>query len=399
MKILLVSTNEGGGAGIACRRLHLSLLKQGMDSRLLFLNAGTQHTPKSTSFRKFLKEKGDIGKVVSFFKEEWARRIGQKKIAGYPPPAELFRFPDSVHDITAHPYYEWADVINLHWVEDFLDWKSFFKKNKKPIVWSLHDMGPFSGGFSYETGLDKTVYKKHIAEITATKIKCLESQKVEIVGLSKWLNEASKNSKVFKNFKHHNIPNGLSLENFRLLNQGFCRELLQIPKDKKMLLFSSISLKNERKGISILLDSLKHIEKGSVDIVLLGSIQENIEIPGFKVHQIGRISDFRMINAVYCACDALAFPSIEDNLPNVVLEALFSGLPVVGFKIGGVPDMLKHLENGILCDTTTSKDLANGIVDVLSTSFNRESIRQAINSRFSESIQAKAYIKVFEEII
>jgi hypothetical protein len=160
MKILLVNTYDNGGAANACIRLHQGLLNQGVASKLLLLHK-TKDIEKSYLFKKnpetnnrsrsyyFKRIQHKIAKKwnFTFLKPRLSKEevFFKKRAAGL----ELFSSPYSKYDITNSPLYQEADIINLHWVAGFLDYESFFKKNKKPVIWTLHDMHPFTGGEHY----------------------------------------------------------------------------------------------------------------------------------------------------------------------------------------------------------------------------------------------------------
>ena len=150
MKIVHISTSDKGGAGIAALRLHKGLLQQNVDSSFLSLfGSGTGETNSefninpSVQLSNLQKIKRKFGLPVT----QVERNL--RMLKGIKGDYEIFSFPFSDFQIEQHPLVQSADIINLHWVAGLINYPSFFKFIKKPVVWTLHDMNPFMGGFHY----------------------------------------------------------------------------------------------------------------------------------------------------------------------------------------------------------------------------------------------------------
>jgi glycosyltransferase involved in cell wall biosynthesis len=110
-----------------------------------------------------------------------------------------------------------------------------------------------------------------------------------------------------------------------------------------------------------------------------------------------------MKNWLYVIAQPMFFwlPSLEDNLPNTVMESLACGTPVVAFRTGGIPDMVQHQQNGYLAEYRSSADLARGIAWVYSA--NRQVLsansRRTIEDHFSEHIIARRHIDLYESLL
>lgn len=396
MKILILNTTDQGGAANACIRLHLGLLKSGIESRLLLLSKSNENIPECYTF---LQENRSLGKRIA---QNAGYRLNKflkkRKTRGISHDPDLFKFPTSGFDITRHWLYDWAQAINFHWVADFLDWPSFFRKNTKPIAWTLHDMLPFTGGYHYEYEFPFDRYRKQITDNLRIKQQALKNRTVNIIALNKWMKARSEESALFKSFPHHLIPNGISTSVFQPLNSSFARQALGLPQDKKVLLFTATSLKTKRKGFNYLMEAIPLLSKE----VVLGVVGDNIPsvmLQKENVFSLGKINDERLMALAYSAADLFVIPSIEDNLPNTVIESLACGTPVAGFRIGGVPDMVIPGQNGLLCEEIGPVELAATIEKALMAGFDRASIRQDAVRRFDQSVQAKAYIELFHSIL
>lgn len=424
MKILLVNTFDRGGAANSCIRLHLALLDQGVDSKLL-LQKKFKNIPQSYEYKKPTSKKSKLARLRSrfcrlvsrclpnFFRSSPKLAFEDKFLQSRDSRLSLFSFPGTEIDITTSPLYQEADIINLHWVAKFVDFKSFFTKNQKPVVWTLHDMNPFTGGEHYQDHIlgltkdEKPILRRLTPQEQEVHRKIIELKSrplpsdynIQIVAPSKWLYEESANSQLFHYFQHHHIAYGLDLTHFKIISQKFARKLLGLPKNKKILLFLAESTLDKRKGLDFLLSAIKNIEDTQLNICAVGVGNDQLEDVG-NLHYLGYIGDQRLLNLCYSAADAFVIPSLMDNLPNTVIESLFCGVPVIGFKVGGIIDMIQPEKNGLLANEITSEALRDTIVDFLQDPyrFNRKKIRSNAINKYSSNLQAAKYIELFSSI-
>ncbi len=430
MKVVHLTTWEQGGAAKACVRLHEALLEQGIESSLLTLSTPTGAIPQH--FPYF--ENTNLP-PLSFSDKVWQRITGsakrevqaqlrlkaqRKKLADTVRcHFEYFSFPDSKYrQIGDHPLVRQADIVNLHWVSDFLDFPSFFETTSgQKIVWTLHDMNAFTGGCHYSAGchrhreacqncpqISDSDLPDQAETSLALKMKVLEKPNglKTIVTPSRWLSSCSSASKLFGHLPHCTIPYSLPTEIFTPLEKKACRQVLSLPMDKKILLFVSSQLNNTRKGFDLLLKSLS-IPGGGRDLVICSVGETDATLPdlGAEYVSLGKVQDERLMSIVYNAADAFVIPSREDNLPNVVLESLACGTPVIGFTVGGIPDMIQSGSNGLLVDKTEPEALAAAINAFVNgeVTFSREEIASAARSRYSPIVQAGAYISIYQNVL
>ncbi|MCB0637130.1 MAG: glycosyltransferase, partial [Lewinella sp.] len=339
MKVLHLTTYGYGGAGRACARLHQALRGQGVDSRMLVLDQLDSAVPEAYGY---------------FGRQHWrlplTRRLdklGHWRDWGKPRGFDFFSPPRSVYRLHRHPLVKWADIINLHWVARWLDYPTFFTGIDQPVAWTLHDMNPFSGGYHYVKGFPMDAYATLIARNERIKEKALWGfDQLEIVTLNHWMYELSSHSDLFQRYGHHLIPNSLDTAVFRPRDKVAARRALGLPLDKQLLLFVADKVQNERKGIRYLLEAFPLLTRPDVAVVAVGDHPP--QLANLPFYALGRIAEEERIAQVYAAADVFVIPSIEDNLPNTVLESLSAGTPVVGFRIGGIPDMVRDGENGFL---------------------------------------------------
>lgn len=398
MKVLLVNTYDIGGAANACLRLHQGLLESNIDSKVSIcykskhLRQTFAFTPQQVklSFLKKIEKK-----IVRILKE--LKILKNNKIA---PEVqfiknrtfglEMFSFPQSKLDITQIVGFQEADIINLHWVANFLDYTSFFEKNTKPVVWTLHDMNPFTGGEHYdetylginEFGLPTARVKseqeiKLDAENCAIKKEALANvDNLTIVAPSEWLANEARSSELFRNKSIFCIPYGLDSEIFAPRDKNYSREILNIPTNKKMILFVADSISNNRKGFVFLKKAFEELKDDNVILCAIG--QKNGELESLNnIMELGAVYDERLMSIIYSAADVFVIPSLMDNLPNTVLESLLCGTPVIGFPVGGIPDMIQHEQNGLLTKDISVSSLVESLNEFLKDDviFNRDQIR------------------------
>ena len=391
MKTLLVSYCDTGGAGKACVRLHRGLLDQGVDSKLLVLVQNDPSVPESYLFygNRMIRRKLRFGinKIVS----------RKSKISSLTKGYEGFSFPYSAHKLHLHPLVQWADVVNLHWVASFLDYPSFFRATSKPVAWTLHDMLPFSGGYHYRVGFPMDAYDCHIRENVTVKTRAVENANLTVVPLCEWMKSESESSKAFGDLTHQLIPNGINTDQFRGHDRELARSVFNIPHDKKVLLFAADVLENKRKGFDLLIRALQQL--GDSESVVLAVVGRGIvEIDTLQSISLGYIADERLMALAYSAADLFVIPSVEDNLPNTVVGSICCGTPVVGFNIGGIPDMIQESINGCLANETNAESLCSVLKKALVTSFDRSAIRVAAVTKYHQSVQSNRYIDLFKSL-
>lgn len=424
MKILIVNTYDRGGAAIACKNLHKGLLAEGVDSHLLLKNQ--QNKWLSSSVFEPIKVIPSLSfklqnRLKRIFQEIRPYKYRRKSIdptqvflENRQEGLEMFSFPQSQIDITESDYYKTADIVNLHWVANFLDYQSFFEKNTKPVVWTLHDMNPFTGGEHYEEkfiGISEEGYpikrevtrqerKIHLINLRIKKQAIKEFENLTIISPSKWLKKEAIKSKIFNNKKIIHIPNGVDSQKFSPRNKDFSRGILELPKDKKVILFVADSINNNRKGFIFLKRALEEISTKNLILCTIGN--QDLQLGNsIDIHSLGPFNDDRLLSIAYSAADVFVIPSLMDNLPNTVLESLMCGTPVIGFPVGGIPEMIEEGINGMLCQDISVSSLLKTLEDFLTSmgNFDRTKIRKMAVKRYGLEVQANNYIKVFKEIV
>ena len=413
MRVLIINTSERiGGAAIAANRLMQALKKNGVKARMLVRDKQTdQLTVVSIGYGwtqpiKFLWERVSIFAANKFSKRNLF--LGDIANAGT--------------DITKNIEFERADVIHLHWVnQGYLSINNLNKilHSGKRVVITMHDQWYFTGICHYSGDCDKyTSHCHHCTLMNGTALGDFASQlfdkkqhiyedsKVTFVGCSQWMANLARTSALTQGHKVVSIPNAINTEQFRPLNKTAARKELCLPLKGKLLLFGCQRITDERKGFRYLVDALQIIKRDNpeiaqnTEIVVVGGKADSISrhLP-FSIIPVSYVSDPQKMIALYNAVDLYVTPSLQDNLPNTIMEALACGTPCVGFDVGGIPEMIDHKKNGYVARYKDSADFAEGIKWVLTSDHDTLSTkaREKVMNNYTEDIVAKKYIEVYED--
>lgn len=420
-KVLIFSTKDSGGAGIAAYRLHRGLVDAGVDCKMIVLHKN--HEDDNTVGQLQLQHNGqELDPHNSLM---YAFQVAQQALAEFPNrsrTSEMFSTTatpvafSELEDIIAE-----SDIINLHWVAGLLDYESAGRLFAgKKVVWTLHDMNPFTGGCHYAEDCIKYQDVEGCREICpqlgqggydlaqqVSQIKKSFSQALDlnVVTPSRWLGSCARSSTVFEGKNVEVIPYGLSLDNFQPIPKDEARKKLNLPDDKKVVLFGCEVIQNRRKGFDLMLEAIKKLPEyidASQEIVLavFGAGNISVDIP-YEVVNLGSIKGEDNLAAVYSAADVFVISTREDNLPNTVLESMACGTPVVGFKIGGIPDMVEEGVTGSLATPFNCAELAECIARVLVEDTDKisASCRARVEGLYALPQQASRYIEFFNELV
>lgn len=326
------------------------------------------------------------------------------------------------------PFYEDAcrqmpktELINLHWVAGFLDLGAFFGwlPTDMPLVLTLHDMGMFTGGCSHDMGCGKFTQQcgacpqlgssdegdltRDVWRRKQKYYSALDAKRFHIVTPSRWLGEEVKRSPLLSRFPRSVIPYSLDLEVFKARDRGFSREVLGIPQEAKVILFVSNGLHTHLKGFRHLLGALEGMDSSSGIFLLCLGFGSSPTLERFPQAHITSMTDDRSLSMVYSAADVFVLPSLADNLPNTMLEALACGIPVVGFAAGGIPDGVRPGVTGLLAKTGDSAELRSAILELLGNDAKRAEMsancRRIALAEYDLRVQTNRYVEVYTEML
>lgn len=268
-----------------------------------------------------------------------------------------------------HPWFEAADIVQLHNIHGgyFSHSALPFLSRWKPMVWRLSDMWPLTGHcvYSYEcsrweTGCGSCPYLSEYAPLRWDTTAMLwrwkrylyANSRLVFVAPSRWMTDLARRSPLVGQAPVYTIPNGVDTEVFQPIDQAEARRALGLPPDGHVLLFCAVDPADRRKGGSFLQEVLRALGRHWLDTMWLATIgrcsQPWAEWFSERTIPLGEIRDDRRLALAYAAADVFVLPSLAENLPNVALESLACGTPVVACDVGGVSEAVRHMETGLL---------------------------------------------------
>ena len=418
MKIALVNTADTkGGAARAGLALHKTLLKNGVNSKLIVQTKyGNDEFVFAADANPFEKIYTLFRRAVDYFTIKFLTNEDKGR----------FSFPLFGKNISKNKFLKEADIIHLHWInEGFFSLKTFrqLQKLNKPIVWTLHDMWAFTGGCHYDNGCGNFTTRcancpslkikgdnDFSSTIFARKLLLYQNIKYRVVTCSEWLARSARESVLFKDMEITAIPNPIDVNVFKPVDKASAKKEFGLTPGKVHILFVTMTVKEKRKGFHLLKEALLMLNKNrpdlrdKIELVVMGAAdeEETKRLP-FPVKTLGRLSSTEEIVEGYNAADIFVAPSLQDNLPNTVMEALACGTPVVAFNIGGIPEMVEHMKNGCLAEELSVEDLAKGIALLAENKNMRADFakagREKVLRHFAEEAVAERFISYYKKIL
>ena len=385
MKPLLLSTSDiEGGAARAAYRLHLGLQSIEVDSQMLVR-------------AKFSKNKAVTAQ------SHWLTKLGPAfntwQLRNYPKcDGTMFSpqwFPDAITSSVKHIN---PDIINMHWVCNGYLQIETLRKFQRPLVWTLQDMWPMTGGCHYSQDCDR--YKQNCGncpqlksdrerdlsrQIWQRKQKAWQDLNLTIVTPSNWMNECVRSSSLFRDLRVETIPFCLDTTAYFPHDKTAVRQILNLPQDKKIIVFGALAATSDkRKGFNLLVSALKKLSSSGLvenaEVAVFGSSapQKPVDL-GFKANYMGHFNDDLSLSLAYSAGDVMIVPSLQESFGQTASEALACGTPVVAFNATGLRDIVDSEQNGYLARPYSSEDLAKGIAWVLTDDTRHQKL--ALNAR------------------
>ncbi len=413
MKVVLLSNDDlKWGAGKAAYRLHQGLQKFQIESHFL---VQTKLSEDETVIAPTTPIKKALAKIRPTLDTLPLKFYPQANASVYALQWMPDQIPATVSQFS-------PDIINLHDITLGYVQIETLAKLKCPLVWTLHDMWAFTGGCHYSNGCDRyqnqcgacpQLYSQREKDLSRwiwqRKAKAWKNLNLTIVALSQWMASCVKKSPLLRDFPLEIIPNGLDLDRFKPIDKPLAKQLLGLPQDKHVILFGAMNATSDRrKGFHHLYPALRKIDQdqwhGKIQLVIFGAARPNHEPDfGYPTQYLGKLNDDISLALAYSAADVFIAPSQEDNLPNTVLEALACGTPCVAFKIGGMPDLIDHQQNGYLAQPFNIEDLKQGIIWLLNKTRKNQLLNQKARQKaiikFDQSLQSKKYQYLFEKIL
>ncbi len=415
MKVVHFATSDiQGGAARAAYRLHQGLCQAGVDSSMFVLRRSSEDATVVE-----LREGNLLQSPLKRVKKTLIYRE-LKRYPNRPADGNYFSTDRSIYGRDILEQLPECDILNLHWTTWFLDYQDVFSglpANQK-LVWTLHDMNPFTGGCHYSSGCDKfsqqcgacpqlgSDKENDFSRESWTRknqaFTHLRSEQLRVVAPSRWLTEEAGRSSLLGRFPKATIPYGVDTDAFAPRDRRSARDVLGVPQDAQVMLFVADALDETRKGLAYLTEALQNLKlpKGFLISVGKNSPVLNIEMP--HLH-LGHIASERLLSMIYSAADVFIIPSLEDNLPNTVLESLACGTPVVGFASGGITDMVRPNVTGWLVSPKDVSELHSTLTyifgDLDSQDKLRVKCRSIALSEYSLNLQAQRYAQLYTTLL
>ena len=416
MRVLIVNTSERtGGAAVAASRLMEALNNNGVKAKMLVRDKETDRlTVAAVPGQKWMQ-----------FYFLWERFVVWLRL--YFNRKHLFEvdIANCGADVTQLPEFQEADVVHLHWInQGMLSLKGIRKilNTGKPVVWTMHDIWPATA--ICHLTLDCRNFETQCAhcrllpgngstndlstQIWKRKQQMLNDRQITFVTCSQWLAGEAQKSALLKGQRVVSIPNPIDTHIYTPKDKQQARQRVGLPTEGRIILFASQRVTNRNKGMGYLLEACRLLaeqypeKKEDITVAILGGHAEEIEgqLP-FRTCPLGYVNDEQRIVDIYNAADVFVLPSLSENLPNTIMEAMACGVPSVGFRIGGIPEEIDHQQNGYVADYCSSEDLARGIWWTLYEA-DHEAVRKAclqkVAHNYSQQSGANHYLEVDERL-
>ena len=396
MRILHITTYDNDGAGMCCMRIHRSLLDSGIDSKVLVM--------KNTMHNKEEYEYGYLKNRISKIPSKLLRMLGlgitsRNKIMKLSKQNNraTYSLPISSINLLNNKLIAWADIIHLHWVCNYLDYPSFFKSTKKPVIWTLHDEYFFHGIAHYSN----QVLRNNEMELKYYQIKRKSLRNIEKLGvvlLSSFFLKKFKDHEFLVNRDVRIINNSIDTNVFKpiSIDRKIMRRCFGLSEEDTVFAFTAMDISSERKGLDILSKAIKKIGNGKMKVLAIGNNFGNASWP--NVIEAGPLFKAEDICKILSIADYFAMPSLQEAFAQSPMEAMACGLPVVAFPVSGMSELV-NIQNGVVCEDFTIDALQKGIIELLSRRYESSIIRQDMINRFSPEAIAHKYISFYQDLL
>ncbi|CAG4999676.1 D-inositol-3-phosphate glycosyltransferase [Dyadobacter sp. CECT 9275] len=417
MKILSLSHSDiNGGAARASFRIFEALHKSGVEIEMLVKYKESAHE-KVLLADDFTKQ--GLAGQIDLFKTKVENRWYKWKIGNYNHRKDTFISNLSSVSLSEAFAKLDFDILHLHWIShQFLDLEEL-KYIKKPIVWTLHDCWAFTGICHYFDDCDNyrgacgscnllnSARDRDLSrEIWEKKSRIYRQCNIHVVTPSKWLGESASRSSLLGRFPITVIPYPINTGKFKSVDKVLAKERLGLSRDRNYILYGAMNaLDDVRKGFHFVRRVFELLPMGkhsNIELLILGSnVKELSNINGYRIRYLGSINQDTQLMDILSAADVVIAPSISENLSLMIMEAMACETPVVGFNIGGNPDLIDHKRNGYLAAPFSVEDLSHGMMWCLNENHNDRlsaEARKKVFNNFNEKRISAEYLKLYESL-
>jgi glycosyltransferase involved in cell wall biosynthesis len=418
------NTLLSGGAAIAAIRLHAGLLQSHVGSTLWHAQPPYRQSIEGVKTAPWLEPKGSLIQSLGATLETSARgvigrirreyfRFGRRRRRGGFIPARNGRRTPYLASIFG------GDIVHLHWIGKFIDYQSFFSTLPKtiPVVWTLHDMNPLTGGCSHAEDcpgfmhacgncplLARPGSRDWSFQELAIKRQAIESTRIHLVAPSHWMAEQARRSSIMQGFPVDVIRNPIDLSMFQPINRAEAKRQLGIPVNAPCLLYVSHSLKSKAKGIDEYLGALSQLRDiPGLTGLTFGRGNLDVSHVGVPIRCLGYLSDPDEQRIAYSAADVFVMPSHAETISQTIVEAFACNTPTVAFDVGGIPDLVLDGETGFLVPFRNVDGLAARIRWLLNHPAERDRMAangaKMIRNEYSSEKSVKQYQALYERLL
>ena len=304
-------------------------------------------------------------------------------------------------NVVDHPLIKWADIIHLHFVAGFIDYPTFFKAVKKPIVWTLHDKFPAVGVQHYCSAFYPVSDSLKPIDAISSTIKrkgVMDAHSLNLVAISEQMLDICQNSEVLRGFPLTLIHNGVDTGIFKPYDRQEVRKALGLLPDSTIFLFSSCNLNDPNKGLYRICEALEKVDLPNKLLVCIGQSSTAMPLTSFPIIQTGLLTSQDRIAKYYSASNFVFQCSYEETFGQTLLEAMACGIPVISTPCSGAIDLIRPF-NGLLCSGFDPDSIALGINEALSHHYDATIIRQNVIDNFQYPIIARKYKSLYQSIL
>jgi glycosyltransferase involved in cell wall biosynthesis len=409
MNVAHFTSETLGGAGIAAQRLHDALRQQDVESRLYYENG----VPLVPGCQRVFANQSFTQRNLAALMQAWRNR---RNAIGC-----LVTSPRWFRRTRLQDFGQLPDVVNLHWVSRWIDQPSFFASLPLdfPVVWSLHDMNPFTGGCHHAYDCER--FTNHCRDCPQLKNpgpqddafrffeikkRCYAGKNLHVVSSSDWMSAQARRSALLQHARSfHTIPLGLDTQSFKLIEKSCARQALAIDGDRFVVGFACADLSSQDKGGALLVEAL-HALAGEAKIILVVFGAGKLPDSGgrYQFIELGSINSPRLQSLFYSACDVFAAPSRIESFGLTALEAMACGTPVVAFRTGGLVDIIADGETGLLENRVGNvAGLHDQLHWMLQHPTERQKMgsaaRQRVEQQFTYALMAKRYSELYNSVL
>jgi len=403
IKILhIIGGPKTNGAYKGAYILHRALLNLNIDSKILN-DTPTKNNPKKVNY---------IDENITFINKSFFKKLMNKvfvyiekilKSIYLHSPRSTFTLGYFGFDITKLNEYKNADIIHIHWLnQGFIKIKSLSKIDK-PVVWTMRDMWPFTGGSHYTMDFEKYENSSLSKSIQNFKKKNYKKN-FQFIAISNWLRKKAEKSNALKDYNIKTIYNNIDLKDFDIISQDVARSILEISTKKQIILYGAQNPQSKRKGWEIFVETLKKLDNSKYFLLIFGSFWSSkiLDKIGIEYKNLGFINDNKMLNTIYSSADLFIASSIQEAFGKTWVESMACETPVVCFNNTSISEIVDHKINGYVVDGVDSDKLKEGIDwlagEIKNGTYKRNKARNKVLN-FDSKIVAEKYVSLYRDIL